>query len=65
MMEGMKFNYTNQEWVIVQSTEASKNFTDQLGWSHWAEVKRPNGKKSYFANLLVVNDEILDSLVVL
>jgi hypothetical protein len=64
-MEGMNFTYQNVGFVVVRSNECSQNFTDQLGWSHWAEVKRTNGKKSYFANLLVVNEEVLDSLVVL
>jgi hypothetical protein len=53
------------KFVIVQAKAHSADFTAQLGWTHFAEIKRENGRKAYFANLLVVDGEIVDTKVVM
>lgn len=64
-MVGTKFNSKNQSWVIVEVKDHSDNFKSQLGWSHFAAIKRTNGKKVYYANLLVVDGAVVDTTVVL
>ena len=64
-MVGTKFNSKNQSWVIVDVKDHSDNFKAQLGWSHFAAIKRTNGKKVYYANLLVVDGAVVDTTVVL
>jgi hypothetical protein len=64
-MIGTKFNSKNQSWVIVEVKDHSDNFKSQLGWSHFAAIKRINGKKVYYANLLVVDGEVVNTTVVL
>lgn len=64
-MQGKQFIYRNQKWVVAEVTDHSDNFKAQLNWTHFAGVVRPNGTKMYWANLLVVDGEIVDSLVVL
>ena len=64
-MEGMTFNYKGQGWVVGDVKDHSDTFKSQLGWTHFAMVMRPKGTKIYYANLLVADGEIVDSLVVL
>ena len=64
-MQGQKFNYKGQEWIVREVLEASDSFRSQLGWTHIAGVMRPKGTKVYYANLLVADGEIAQSLVVL
>jgi hypothetical protein len=59
------FTNNNTKFTIVQIKEHSDNFRTQLGWTHFAEVKRPNGRKTYFANLLVVDGEVIQTKVVM
>jgi hypothetical protein len=65
IMVGTKFSSKNQSWVIVEVKDHSDNFKAQLGWSHFAAIKRTNGKKVYYANLLVVDGAVVDTTVVL
>ncbi len=65
IMVGTRFSSKNQSWVIVEVKDHSDNFKAQLGWSHFAAIKRINGKKVYYANLLVVDGEVVDTTVVL
>ena len=60
----MEITHKNQTYKIVQIKTTSDNFRTQLGWTHFAEVKRPNGKKSYFANIYIVDDVIVQSKVI-
>lgn len=64
-MQGMKFNYKGQEWVVAEVKEASEIFRSQLGWTHIAGVKRPKGTKMYWANLFIADGAVVQSLVVL
>jgi hypothetical protein len=59
------FISNNTKFTIVQIKEHSDNFRTQLGWTHFAEVKRANGRKSYYANLLVVDGAVLQTKVVM
>ena len=65
---GMETNTTftanNTIFKIVQIKTHSDQFTAQLGWTHFAEVKRANGRKSYFANLLMVDGTLVDTKIV-
>jgi hypothetical protein len=64
-MKNAQFNYANQKWVVAEVKDHTDTFKAQLGWTHFAGVTRPNGKKMYWANLLVVDGQIVDSMVVL
>jgi hypothetical protein len=46
-MVGQKFTHKNQEWMIVEIKTHNDNFRTQLGWTHFAAIKRPSGKKIY------------------
>jgi hypothetical protein len=35
-----------------------------IGWTHCAAVTRPNGKKVYYANLMINDGEVLNAMVV-
>jgi hypothetical protein len=63
-MKNMTFINNGQKFRITEIMEAYGTVRD-LGWSHFAEVKRPNGTKGYYANLFISNGEILNSTVVL
>jgi hypothetical protein len=60
----MEITHKNQTYKIVQIKTAPDNFREQLGWTHFAEVKRPNGKKSYWANIFIVDGVIVQSKVI-
>ena len=64
-MEAIKFSNKGQNWEVVEIKEHSTNFVTQLGWTHFAGIKRPNGKKVYYANLLIVDGEVVNTTVVL
>jgi hypothetical protein len=64
-MVGQKFTHKNQEWMIVEIKTHNDNFRTQLGWTHFAAIKRPSGKKIYCTNLLVINDEVVQANVIL
>ena len=66
---GMETNTTfinnNTKFIILQMKEHLDTFSTKLGWSHYAEVKRANGRQTYFANLLIVDGAILQTKVVM
>jgi hypothetical protein len=64
-MEAIKFSNKGQNWEVVEIKEHSSIFSSQLGWTHFAGIKRPNGKKVYYANLLIIDGEVVDTTVVL
>lgn len=59
------FTSNNDIFKIVQIMPHGENFQRELGWSHFAEVKRANGRKHYYANLLIVDGVLVQSKVVL
>ena len=63
MTKGTTFNSKNQTWKISEVIEAS-DMIRSIGWTHVAAVTRPNGSKVYYANLMVVDGAILQSMVV-
>lgn len=63
MTKGTTFNSKNQTWKISEVIEAD-GMIRGLGWTHVAAVTRPNGSKVYYANLMVVDGAILQSMVV-
>ena len=46
-MEAIKFSNKGQNWEVVEIKEHSSIFSSQLGWTHFAGIKRPNRKKVY------------------
>ena len=62
-----RFRYTDSREIyeITQIVEHTKKISDHTGFTHFAEIKRPNGKKLYCANLLIVNGRIVQSKVIL
>lgn len=63
-MNTATISLNNINYTIVQIKDHGDNFKAQLGWTHFAEVKRINGRRTYFANLLIVDGEIMDSKVI-
>lgn len=63
-MKGQQFVFSGQVWKIAEIMETT-GIVRESGWTHIAEVKRPNGKKGYYANLFINEGEILNSVVVL
>ena len=63
-MKGKQFISKGQVFKITEIMECN-GVIASLGWTHFAEVKRPNGTKSYYANLMIENGEILHTTVVL
>jgi len=59
------FINNNTKFIILQMKEHLDTFSTKLGWSHYAEVKRANGRQTYFANLLIVDGAILQTKVVM
>lgn len=64
-MEAIKFSNKGQNWEVVEIKEHSNIFRTQIGWTHFAGIKRPNGKKVYYANLVIENGKVINSLVVM
>jgi hypothetical protein len=63
-MKGKTFSNKGQNFKVAEIMVAT-GIIAEMGWTHFAAVKRPNGSKSYYANLVIVNDEIVHSVVVL
>ena len=59
------FSTNKDTFEIVELKTHNDNFRTQLGWTHFAAVKRINGKKVYYCNLFISNGEVLKSNVVL
>lgn len=59
----MTFTSNNQLWKINHIMECTGIIRD-LGWTHFASVSRPNGKKEYYANLVIVDGQIIHTTVV-
>jgi hypothetical protein len=57
------FNEDGQDWELLQLVPAGF-FGEQNGWTHSASVKRPNGKKTYYANLVMHEGVIIKSRVI-
>lgn len=62
---GDRFAHCRDTYEITQIVEHTKQIREHIGFTHFAEIKRPNGKKLYCANLLVVNGRIVQSKVIL
>lgn len=62
-MNNATFNKDGQTWRIREIMECN-GVIRELGWSHFAMVTRPNGKKAYYANLLISEGAIVASVVV-
>jgi len=59
------FTTNNTTYRITKVKEHSTEFTAQLGWTHFVEMKRINGRRDYLANLLVVDGEVINMKVIL
>jgi hypothetical protein len=57
------FNEDGQDWELIQLVPAGF-LLEKVGWTHCASVKRPNGKKTYYANLLMHEGVIINSKVI-
>ena len=57
------FNEDGQDWELLQLVEAGF-LLKKNGWTHCASVKRPNGKKTYYANLVMHEGVIINSKVI-
>lgn len=62
---GKEFCYRGQVFKIDHIADHVSDVIVGLGWTHFASVTRPKGKKSYYANLLIADGEIVNSVVVL
>jgi hypothetical protein len=62
---GDRFANSRDIYEITQIVEHTKQISDHTGFTHFAEIKRPNGKKLYCANLLIVNGRIVQSKVII
>jgi len=62
-MSNITFNASNQNWVVRDILEAD-GMIRNIGWTHCAAVTRPNGKKVYYANLMINDGEVLNAMVV-
>jgi hypothetical protein len=56
----MKFSFRNSTYEVLRTAPS----TVGGGWTHSAEVKRLNGKKTYYANLVVENGQVVHAFVV-
>jgi hypothetical protein len=64
-MEAIKFSNKGQEWVVTDLIVHTNSIITSLGWTHMAGVKRPKGTKVYYANLVIDNGKVVNSLVVM
>jgi hypothetical protein len=64
-MNTTTFTSKNTTFKIIEMKQHNDNFTAQLGWTHFAAVQRLNGRKTYYANLLIVDGVVLNDTVVL
>lgn len=63
-MENTTFIHHGTEYIIIEVKEHNADFTNQLGWTHYAKVTRVNGRKPYLANLIIVDGEVGVSRVI-
>jgi hypothetical protein len=56
----MKFSFRNSTYEVLRTAPS----TVGGGWTHSAEVKRLRGKKTYYANLVVENGQVVHAFVV-
>jgi hypothetical protein len=59
----MNFTYRNERFTTKHLIEAT-GIVANLGWTHVAAVTRPNGRKEYYANLVISGDTVLHAVVV-
>jgi hypothetical protein len=59
------FTHNGITYKVVQIKTHSDQFTAQLGWSHFAELKRANGRRAYLANLNIVDGVVAQMKVVM
>jgi hypothetical protein len=64
-MNTTTFTSKNTTFKIIEIKQHNANFTAQLGWTHFAAVQRLNGRKTYYANLLIVDGVVLNDTVVM
>lgn len=64
-MKGTQFAYKGQVFKIDHIADHVSDVILGLGWTHFASVSRPKGKKAYYANLLIADGQIVNSVVVL
>lgn len=59
------FTHNGITYKVMQIKTHSDQFTAQLGWSHFAELKRGNGRRAYLANLNIVDGVVAQMKVVM
>ena len=59
------FTYRNTTFKVDHMMEQTNPVIINLGWTHFAAVSRLNGSKTYYANLVIQNGQVLHSVVVL
>lgn len=55
----MRFSYQGSIFEVIKTSPSTIK-----GWTHSAEVKRINGKKTYYANIVVVDGMIVNAKVI-
>lgn len=55
----MRFSYQGSIFEVLKTTPSTVT-----GWTHSAEVKRLNGKKTYYANIVVVDGLVINAKVI-
>lgn len=59
----MQFSYHNERFTVKHLIKAT-GIVANLGWTHVAAVTRPNGRKQYYANLVINGDAVMHAVVV-
>lgn len=59
------FTFNGITYKVTKIKTHSAEFNAQLGWTHFAELKRANGRRSYLANINVIDGEVAQMKVVL
>jgi hypothetical protein len=69
MLSGMEtnttFTHNGITYKVMQIKTHSEKFSTELGWSHFAELKRANGRRAYLANLNIVDGAVAQMKVVM
>ena len=60
----MQIKHKNQTLKVIEIKEHTPSMRT-TGWTHFAAVQRPKGTKVYYANLLIVDNEIIHSILVM
>jgi hypothetical protein len=55
----MKFTYGNSVYEVLRMKPSTVK-----GWTHFAEVKRVNGKKRYCANIMVAHGGVITARII-